>query len=240
MPTFPEELLRMMRSEVRPTAWQRLHLIMSFTNCAPMLFARSVGMEVPGRICRILRDGAAIPRELADPVCYCYPFFSKRWLLTGEGSLFAEGTDEAALVGMWRRHCGITRPASAAVPAWIEAYGRDCAYGVRIDAPIAGRWLLTEIWDRCDGGEWTRLTEYDANSVLDACYVEFGEEGRMLRFDGTLPGEAANYSFRPQTGELVLPGESRWVTLLTHERMETLCCDEEGTIKCLYQRVRRL
>ncbi|MDU1892474.1 MAG: S24 family peptidase [Dysgonomonas sp.] len=76
-------------------AWDRLEKVIKSTDLSINKFAESIGLKRSENLYRIKKGKNSISKDLAEIITIKYCNFSKSWLLTGEGTMYANGQEEA-------------------------------------------------------------------------------------------------------------------------------------------------
>ncbi len=71
--------------------WQRIEAVIRWANMSINYFARYIGLAQGENLYQIKRGNNGISRDVANRIVACFPQIDKLWLLTGEGSMFADG-----------------------------------------------------------------------------------------------------------------------------------------------------
>jgi Peptidase S24-like len=75
-------------------SWSRLHKVILWSGMTTNAFALSIGLKRSENLYQIKKGNNDISRDLADQITIIYCNISKSWLLTGEGSMFINETEE--------------------------------------------------------------------------------------------------------------------------------------------------
>jgi len=75
-------------------SWSRLYKVILWTGMTTNAFALSIGLKRSENLYQIKKGNNDISRDLADQITIIYCNISKSWLLTGEGSMFINETEE--------------------------------------------------------------------------------------------------------------------------------------------------
>lgn len=74
--------------------WQRLERVIKWTGFSVNSFALNIGLKRSENLYQIKRGNNGISRDLANLITSKYPSISKGWLLTGEGTMFTEPSEQ--------------------------------------------------------------------------------------------------------------------------------------------------
>jgi len=74
--------------------WQRLEKVIKWAGMSVNAFALHVGLKRSENLYQIKKGNHGISKELANIISTKYPQISKSWLLTGEGEMLKDGSDE--------------------------------------------------------------------------------------------------------------------------------------------------
>lgn len=76
------------------TNWQRLEQVISWTGFSTHAFSKAIGLKRSENLYQIKRGSFGISKELARLITLKYPQISYSWLLTGEGSMMGQGSED--------------------------------------------------------------------------------------------------------------------------------------------------
>ena len=76
--------------------WERLRSVIMHCNMTTNMFARHIGLPNGELMYHIKRGNYNISERLADRIVALHPKIDRRWLLTGEGTIFSDETGEGS------------------------------------------------------------------------------------------------------------------------------------------------
>lgn len=82
--------------------WQRIEAVIKWANMSTNYFARYIGLARGENLYQIKRGNNGISLDVADRVVAKFPQVDKLWLLTGEGTMFADDRIRGVQIPFYR------------------------------------------------------------------------------------------------------------------------------------------
>jgi hypothetical protein len=80
--------------------WQRLEKVVKWAGMSVNAFALHIGLKRSENLYQIKKGNHGISKELANIISTKYPQISRSWLLTGEGEMLKDGSEESPKRGI--------------------------------------------------------------------------------------------------------------------------------------------
>lgn len=78
--------------------WNRIHAVIKWAGMTTNFFAHYIGLSCGENLYQIKRGNNGISKDVAERVVNKFPDINKAWLLTGEGSMFANDASSASQI----------------------------------------------------------------------------------------------------------------------------------------------